>query len=166
MFPGLASRSFIVSSFGKTYHNTGWKMGYVLAPVKLTVEFRKIYQYVAFSTSTPVQYAFADFLEDEAHYRSLPDFYQQKRDFFRELIQGSRFKILPCSGSYFQLLGYDKISREQDYELAIRLTKEEKIAGVPVSVFYHDKTDNQVLRFCFAKNEDTLTKAAEILCKL
>jgi methionine aminotransferase len=141
-------------------------MGYVLAPEKLTVEFRKIYQYVAFSTSTPVQYAFADFLEDEAHYRSLPDFYQQKRDFFRELIQGSRFKILPCSGSYFQLLGYDKISIEQDYELAIRLTKEEKIAGVPVSVLYHDKTDNQVLRFCFAKNEDTLTKAAEILCKL
>jgi methionine aminotransferase len=166
MFPGLAARSFIISSFGKTYHNTGWKMGYVLAPEKLTAEFRKIYQYVAFSTSTPVQYAFADFLENEAHYLALPKFYEQKRDFFRDLIAGSRFHVLPCSGSYFQLLGYDKISQEQDYELSVRLTKENKIAGVPVSVFYHDKTDNRVLRFCFAKNEETLTKAAEILCSL
>jgi methionine aminotransferase len=166
MFPGLASRSFIISSFGKTYHNTGWKMGYVLAPEKLTAEFRKIYQYVAFSTSTPVQFAFADFLDDEAHYRGLPDFYQQKRDYFRDLIKDSRFKLFPCSGSYFQLLGYDKISKEQDYDLAVRLTKENKIAGVPVSVFYHDKTDNHVLRFCFAKNEETLNQAAEILCKL
>ncbi|MBM3921476.1 MAG: methionine aminotransferase [Sphingomonadales bacterium] len=166
MFPGLASRSFIISSFGKTYHNTGWKMGYVLAPEKLTAEFRKIYQYVAFSTSTPVQYAFADFLEVESHYLALPKFYEQKRDFFRDLIKDSRFKVLPCSGSYFQLLGYDAISQQQDYELAVKLTKKSKIAGVPVSVFYHDKTDNKVLRFCFAKNEETLTKAAEILCRL
>lgn len=166
MFPGLASRSFIVSSFGKTYHNTGWKMGYVLAPEKLTAEFRKIYQYVAFSTSTPVQYAYADFLDNDGHYLALSSFYQQKRDYFRDLVRESRFKILSCSGSYFQLLGYDKISKEHDYDFAVRLTKEEKIAGVPVSVFYHDKTDNRVLRFCFAKNEDTLKKAAEILCRL
>ena len=166
MYPGLVTRSFIISSFGKTYHNTGWKMGYVLAPEKLTAEFRKIYQYVAFSTSTPVQYAFADFLEDEAHYLALPKFYEQKRDFFRNLIAGSRFNVLPCAGSYFQLLGYDKISQDDDYSLAVRLTRENKIAGVPISVFYHDKTDNRVLRFCFAKNEETLTKAAEILCSL
>lgn len=166
MYPGLASRSFIISSFGKTYHNTGWKMGYVLAPEKLTAEFRKIYQYVAFSTSTPVQYAYADFLDYEEHYLSLPAFYQQKRDYFRELIKESRFKILPCSGSYFQLLGFEKISQDGDYDLAVRWTRENKIAAVPVSVFYHDKTDNKVLRFCFAKNEDTLKKAAEILCKL
>lgn len=166
MFSDLASRSFIISSFGKTYHNTGWKMGYVLAPEKLTAEFRKIYQYVAFSTNTPVQYAYADFLEDESHYLGLPDFYQKKRDLFRDLIKESRFKIFPCSGSYFQLLGFEQISREPDYDLAVKLTKERKIAAVPVSVFYHDKTDNHVLRFCFAKGEETLTQAADILCKL
>ncbi len=166
MYPGLVTRSFIVSSFGKTYHNTGWKMGYVLAPEKLTAEFRKIYQYVAFSTSTPVQFALADFLEEESHYLALPKFYEQKRDYFRNQIAESRFQVLPCSGSYFQLLGYDKISRDDDYSLAVRLTQENKIAGVPISVFYHDKTDNRVLRFCFAKNKETLTQAAEILCKL
>jgi methionine aminotransferase len=165
-YPRLAQRSFIVSSFGKTYHNTGWKMGYVLAPEKLSAEFRKIYQYVAFSTSTPVQYALADFMENEDHYLQLPKFYQEKRDYFRELLKPSRFKLMGCSGSYFQLLGYDKISDEGDYDMAVRLTKEKGIASVPVSVFYHDRTDNKVLRFCFAKSEDTLKKAADILCKL
>ena len=165
-YPRLAQRSFIVSSFGKTYHNTGWKMGYVLAPEKLSAEFRKIYQYVAFSTSTPVQYALADFMENEDHYLQLPKFYQEKRDYFRELLKPSRFKLMACSGSYFQLLGYNKISDEGDYDMAVRLTKEKGIASVPVSVFYHDRTDNKVLRFCFAKGEDTLKKAADILCKL
>jgi methionine aminotransferase len=165
-YPKLAQRSFIVSSFGKTYHNTGWKMGYVLAPEKLSAEFRKIYQYVAFSTSTPVQYAYADFLDNTEHYLQLPAFYQQKRDLFRSLLKESRFKLMPCSGSYFQLLGYDKISEEGDYDMAVRLTKEKGIASVPISVFYRDRTDNKVLRFCFAKGEDTLKKAAEILCNL
>ena len=165
-FPSLASRSFIISSFGKTYHTTGWKLGYVIAPEKLSVEFRKIYQFVAFSTSTPVQYAYADFLEDELHYLTLSQFYQAKRDLFRELVKPSRFKLLDCSGSYFQLLGYEKIGNEQDYDMAVKLTREQGIASVPVSVFYHDKTDNHVLRFCFAKSENTLKQAAQILCNL
>jgi methionine aminotransferase len=165
-YPKLAQRSFIVSSFGKTYHTTGWKMGYVIAPEKLSAEFRKIYQFVAFSTNTPVQYALADFMENQAHYLGLPDFYQQKRDFFKGLVKNSRFKVLNCSGSYFQLLGYDKISHEGDYDFATRLTREHGIASVPVSVFYHDRTDNKVLRFCFAKGEETLQKAADILCSL
>ncbi|MBL7811228.1 MAG: methionine aminotransferase [Bacteroidetes bacterium] len=165
-YPKLASRSFIISSFGKTYHTTGWKMGYVLAPEKLSTEFRKIYQYLAFSANTPIQYAYADFMENEEHYLTLSAFYQQKRDLFQQMIKGSRFKIMDCRGSYFQLLGYDKISQDGDYEMAVRLTKEQGIASVPVSVFYHDKTDNKVLRFCFAKGEETLQKAAEILCKI
>lgn len=165
-YPKLARRSFIVSSFGKTYHNTGWKMGYVLAPEKLSAEFRKIYQYVAFSTNTPIQYAYADFLDQQDHYLGLPAFYQQKRDYFRSLLKGSRFRLMNCSGSYFQLLGYDKISEEGDYDFAVRLTKEHRLASVPVSVFYHDRTDNKLLRFCFAKGEDTLKKAADILCNL
>jgi methionine transaminase len=165
-FPKLAARSFIISSFGKTYHTTGWKMGYVLAPEKLSAEFRKIYQYLSFSANTPIQYAYTEFLENEAHYLELPNFYQQKRDFFRGMLKNSRLKLLGCQGSYFQLLGYDKISDESDYDFAVKLTKEKGLAAVPVSVFYHDKTDNKVLRFCFAKGEETLKKAAEILCKL
>jgi methionine aminotransferase len=105
-------------------------------------------------------------MENEDHYLQLPKFYQEKRDYFRELLKPSRFKLMGCSGSYFQLLGYDKISDEGDYDMAVRLTKEKGIASVPVSVFYHDRTDNKVLRFCFAKSEDTLKKAADILCKL
>jgi len=121
---------------------------------------------VAFSTSTPVQYAYADFLEDESHYLTLPQFYQAKRDLFRVLVKPSRFKLLDCSGSYFQLLGYEKIGNEQDYDMAVKLTREQGIASVPVSVFYHDKTDNHVLRFCLAKSENTLKQAAQILCNL
>lgn len=162
-YPKLIERSFIISSFGKTYHNTGWKTGYVLAPEALTAEFRKIYQYAAFSTNTPVQYAFADFLKNEQHYLELPAFYQKKRDLFRSLLKPSEFKVLPCQGSYFQLLGYDKISKLDDRAFAIQLTEINKIASVPISVFYRDKTDNLVLRFCFAKGEETLEKAAQIL---
>ncbi|MBS3914255.1 MAG: aminotransferase class I/II-fold pyridoxal phosphate-dependent enzyme [Bacteroidetes bacterium] len=165
-YPKLAMRSFVVSSFGKTYHNTGWKMGYVLAPEKLTAEFRKIYQYAAFSANTPIQYALADFLEDTKHYLSLPDFYQEKRDLFRNLVKHSKFKILPCQGTYFQLLGYDKISSKSDLNLAVELTHNSGIASIPISTFYHDKTDNKVLRFCFAKSGETLKKAAEILCSI
>lgn len=165
-YPELAERSFIVSSFGKTYHTTGWKMGYVVAPENLTKELRKVYQFMAFSANTPVQYALADMLQDKSSYLELANFYQKKRDLFQELLQGSRFEILPCSGSYFQLLNYDQISNEPDTEFAKRLTREKKIASIPISVFYRMKTDSHVLRFCFAKSDDTLKKAAEILCKI
>lgn len=165
-FPKLAARSFIISSFGKTYHTTGWKMGYILAPEKLTSELRKIYQYAAFSANTPIQYALADYLDYTDHYKSLPAFYQQKRDLFRKSLKESRFKVLPCSGSYFQLLGYEKINKQNDFELAVQLTKEMGIASIPISSFYHDRTDNHILRFCFAKGDDTLLKAAEMLCKI
>ena len=162
-FPGLAERSIIVSSFVKTYHTTGWKMGYVLAPENLTAEFRKVHQFICFSANTPVQYAIADYMSDKEAYIQLSSFYQEKRDYFQKLMKGSKFKILPCEGSYFQLLGYQKITQEKDTEFAERLTKEFKVASIPTSVFYHKRTDNHVLRFCFAKENDTLEKAAEKL---
>ena len=165
-YPKLAERSIIVSSFGKTYHTTGWKMGYVLAPANLMVEFRKVHQFMAFSTNTPIQYALADFMEDKDAYLQLSAFYQEKRDYFQQLIKGSKFKILPCVGSYFQSLGYSKITQENDSEYAKRLTKEYKIASIPTSSFYHKKVDNHVLRFCFAKSNETLEKAAEKICKI
>jgi methionine aminotransferase len=165
-YPKLSERSIIVSSFGKTYHTTGWKMGYVLAPANLMVEFRKVHQFMAFSTNTPIQYALADFMEDKDAYLQLGAFYQEKRDYFQQLIKGSKFKILPCVGSYFQSLGYSKITQENDSEYAKRLTKEYKIASIPTSSFYHKKVDNHVLRFCFAKSNETLEKAAEKICKI
>lgn len=165
-YPKLAERSIIVSSFGKTYHTTGWKMGYVLAPANLMVEFRKVHQFMAFSTNTPIQYALADFMTDKDAYLQLGTFYQEKRDYFQSLIKGSKFKILPCVGSYFQSLGYSKITQENDAEYAKRLTKEYKIASIPTSSFYHKKVDNHVLRFCFAKSNETLEKAAEKICKI
>jgi methionine aminotransferase len=165
-YPELAERSFIVSSFGKTYHTTGWKMGYVLAPKNLTRELRKVHQFLAFSTSSPMQYAYSKMLKNPKTYNGLPQFYQEKRDYFAELVRGSRFELLPCSGSYFQLLKYDKISDERDEDFAKRLTIEHKIASIPISVFYRNKTDNNVLRFCFAKSNETLEKAAEILCTI
>jgi methionine aminotransferase len=165
-FPALAERSFIISSFGKTYSTTGWKMGYILAPANLTVELRKVHQFMAFSTNTPIQYAMSDFFDDKSVYLELSDFYQEKRDYFRKLIKGSNFKLMPCQGSYFQLLNYGKITQEKDTDFAVRLTKEHKIASIPVSVFYHKQTDNQLLRFCFAKQNETLEKAAEKLMKI
>jgi methionine transaminase len=165
-YPKLAERSIIVSSFGKTYHTTGWKMGYVLAPANLTAEFRKVHQFLAFSTNTPIQYALADFMLDKDAYLQLSAFYQEKRDYFQSLVKGSKFKIMGCSGSYFQLLGYAKITQEKDLDFARRLTKEAKLASIPVSSFYHKNTDNNVLRFCFAKGKETLEQAAEKLHKL
>lgn len=165
-YPKLAARSFIISSFGKTYHNTGWKMGYILAPEKLTAELRKIYQYAAFSANTPVQYALADFMENEEHYLKLSAFYQKKRDILVGALKKSEFKVLPCYGSYFQLLAYDKIAETGDFDMAVKLTRENGIASIPISGFYHDKTDNKILRFCFAKANETLKQAAEILCNL
>lgn len=159
-YPKLAERSIIVSSFGKTYHTTGWKMGYVLAPASITAEFRKVHQFMAFSTNTPIQYALADYLDDTNAYLELQGFYQEKRDYFQQLVKGSKFKLMPCLGSYFQLLGFQKITQEKDIDLAKRLTKEHKIASIPVSAFYHKNTDHAVLRFCFAKSNETLEKAA------
>jgi methionine aminotransferase len=165
-FPGLAERSIVVSSFGKTYHVTGWKMGYVLAPRELTAEFRKVHQYNVFVTNGPLQYALAEFMENPEAYLSLAAFYQKKRDFFLEGLKGSRFKPLPSRGTFFQNLAYDAISDEKDTDLAIRLTRERGVASIPVSVFYREPPPHKVLRFCFAKSEETLARGAEILCKI
>jgi methionine transaminase len=165
-YPRLAERSFVISSFGKTFHTTGWKIGYCLAPKNLMAEFRKVHQFLVFSANTPIQFALAEFLKKKKNYIQLNKFYQQKRDFFIKLLKGSKFTIKPASGTYFQLLGYEKLSKEKDNEYAIRLTKEKGIASIPVSVFYHKPEDNKVLRFCFAKKNETLEKAAEILQKL
>ena len=165
-YPGLAERSFITASFGKTFHATGWKMGYVLAPENLMKEYRKAHQFVVFACNTPVQYAIAEYLGDENNYIGLEDFYQRKRDYFSKLIKGSRFKVLPCHGTYFQLIDYSRISDEKEMEFAGRLIKEYGVGTIPVSPFYHDNDDHKVLRVCFAKKEETLEKAAEILCKI
>jgi len=165
-YPDLASRAFVVFSFGKTYHTTGWKMGYVLAPKEMTEEFRKVYQYSMFSAMTPLQYAFNNMLDDVEHYMQLPDFYQKKRDIFLEAIKGSRFKPIPCEGTYFQCLDYSGISNENDRKMAEILTKQYGIASIPTSVFYHDKVDHKILRFCFAKGEETLKEAGEKLSKI
>ncbi len=159
--PELFQRSFIVSSFGKTFHITGWKVGYCTAPPALTNELRKVHQFLTFSTSTPSQFALAEYIKNHDRVNDLKNFYRSKRDFFLEHISDSKFKPLKCEGTYFQLLDYSAISNENDYEFAIRLTKEFKVASIPVSVFYKDKTDNKVLRFCFAKEESTLALAAE-----
>jgi len=165
-FPGLAERSFVVSSFGKTYHVTGWKMGYVLAPKELTREFRKVHQFNVFVTNGPLQYALAEYMENRDAYLSLAAFYQKKRDFFLQGVQASRFKPLPSRGTFFQNLAYDAVSDERDTDLAIRLTKERGVASIPVSAFYREPPPHRVLRFCFAKSEETLARGAEILCKI
>jgi methionine aminotransferase len=164
--PELAARSFVISSFGKTYHTTGWKVGYCVAPPALTAEFRKIHQYLTFSTTTPIQYALADYLDHPAHYLGLPAFYEQKRNLFQELVAGSRFTGAPAGGTYFQLLGYGAITDEADQAFARRLTREIGVAAIPISVFYHNGQDPKYLRFCFAKNDDTLRQAAARLCAL
>jgi methionine transaminase len=162
----LAERSFVVSSFGKTYHVTGWKVGYVLAPRELTAEFRRAHQFIVFTVNTPVQLALAEYLEDASRYLGLAAFYQAKRDLFRAGLAGSRFELLPCSGTYFQLASYAAISDEPDVALAERLTREIGVASIPVSVFYDEGKQDRVLRFCFAKSEDTLRRACERLAKL
>ncbi len=165
-FPALAAQTLAVFSFGKTYHATGWKVGYVVAPPFLTREVRKAHQFMVFSVNTPVQHAFAEYMKEPSHYLSLGNFYQRKRDFFLEQIKGSSFEPLPCGGSYFQLLSYRGISTKPDLEMAEELTRKFKIASIPISAFYQDKSDNNVLRFCFAKKEETLKKAGEILRKM
>lgn len=158
--PELRERSFVCNSFGKTFHVTGWKVGYCLAPAALTTEFRKAHQWITFSTVTPIQYALADFLKEPANYLEVPAFYQRKRDLFLDALRGSRFTFTPAEGSFFQTVSYAVLTDEGDYDLAIRLTKEIGVASIPVSVFYHQKDDHRILRFCFAKDDETLKVAA------
>jgi len=165
-FPKLAERSMIVFSFGKTFHATGWKVGYCLGPAHLMKEFRKVHQFTVFSVNTPLQHALTAYMLNKENYAGLSEFYQKKRDYFQKLMKGSNFKILPCLGSYFQLLDYSSISKEKDTEYAIRLTKENGVASIPVSVFYSVPQDHHLLRFCFAKENDQLEKAAERLLEV
>ena len=162
-YPKLAERSFITASFGKTFHNTGWKMGYTVAPKALMKEFQKVHQFTVFSVHHPSQKAFAQYLKTPRHYLELSSFYQRKRDLFLELIKESRFKMTPSAGTYFQLLDYSAITDENDILFAERLTKEKGIASIPTSVFNLDQEDFKMLRFCFAKADETLEQAAEIL---
>lgn len=162
----LSQRSFAISSFGKTYHTTGWKTGYCVAPEPLTREFRKVHQFLTFAVNTPIQHAYADIMEDFSYYEELKAFYQKKRDLFLELMAPSRFKALPCSGTYFQMMDYSDISKEPDVAFAEKMTIEHGVAAIPPSVFYHNNQDNQVLRFCFAKKDRTLKEAADILCRI
>lgn len=165
-FPDLAKRTIIVSSFGKTYHNTGWKMGYCYGPKALMIEFRKVHQFNVFCVNRPLQHAFADFLSEDKSYKTLPAFYQKKRDHFLKKIAGSRFKALPCHGTYFQLLEYSAISKKKDVDFANILVEEAGVASIPISVFYKRPPNNHVLRFCFAKSKKTLNNGAEILSEL
>jgi methionine transaminase len=161
--PELAARSFIVGSFGKTYHITGWKVGYTVAPAWLMAEFRKVHQFVTFATNTPVQYALADFLATRRGLAELAPFYQAKRDLFLRLMEGSRFTPLASRGSYFQLMDYSAITDDDDADFAVRLTKEHGVASIPTSPFLYRTAAPKVLRFCFAKKDDTLERAAERL---
>jgi methionine aminotransferase len=162
----LRQRSFIIASFGKPFHATGWKVGYCLAPGHLMNEFRKVHQFLVFCVNAPMQVGIAEYLKNEEHYLSLKGFFQQKRDYFRDALKSSRFELLPCSGSYFQSVRYGRISNEKDADLAIRLTKEIGVASIPVSAFYTMGTDHHVLRFCFAKRQETLDKAVDRLIKV
>lgn len=162
-FDALSQRTFITASFGKTFHNTGWKIGYCAAPERLMTEFRKVHQYNVFSVNHPVQRALAGYLEDANTYLNLAGFYQKKRDFFLSLIADSRFSMVPSKGTYFQLLGYEAISEEKDTDFATRLTKEFGVSTIPTSVFNESREDFRQIRVCFAKTDETLRSAASIL---
>ncbi|MDD0840951.1 pyridoxal phosphate-dependent aminotransferase [Curvibacter sp. HBC61] len=165
-FPGLAARAFIVSSFGKTYHVTGWKVGYVAAPAALTAEFRKVHQFNVFTVNTPVQHALAQYMADPKPYLELPAFYQHKRDLFRAGLARTRFKLLPSEGSYFQCVDISEVSDLGEADFAQWLTREIGVAAIPLSAFYGDGFDQRVVRFCFAKKDETLIAALERLAKL
>lgn len=165
-YPNLREKSFIISSFGKTLHVTGWKIGYCVAPEYMMKEFRKIHQFVNFSSSTPFQVGIAEYIHKIDKINALSSFYQQKRDYFLELMKPTRFKPLQTSGTYFQLMSYEDISQEKDTDFAIRLTQEFGVATIPVSVFYRKGEDNKVVRFCFAKENTTLERAAERLMRV
>lgn len=165
-FPELASRSLLISSFGKTYTTTGWKTGYCCAPENLTKEFRKVHQLVVYAANTPIQYAYAEMLKFPEEYLKMNNFYQGKRDLFANLLDGSKFDLIPSKGTYFQLATYSNISDLNDVEFNDYLIKEVGITAIPISAFYHEKVKHNVLRFCFAKTDDTLKLAAEKLQKL
>lgn len=163
----LAARSFVVSSFGKTYHCTGWKVGYCIAPPALSAEFRKVHQYLTFCTFNPAQWAFAEILEREpGHYLELPAFYQARRDSFRALLAPSKLRLLPVAGAYFQLVDYSAISDADDLNFCEWLVREAGVAAIPVSAFYETPPDTRLVRLCFAKSDETLAAGAERLCKL
>lgn len=164
--PMLAERAFVVSSFGKTYHVTGWKVGYVAAPAPLMAEFRKVHQYNVFSVNTPMQAGLAAFMRDPAPWRDLPAFYQRKRDLFRAGLARTRFTLLPADGTYFQCVRYDGISDLGESEFAQWLTREIKVAAIPVSAFYSKPTESRIVRFCFAKRDETLSVALERLAEV
>lgn len=165
-YPQLADRTMIVYSFGKTFHVTGWKTGYIVGPANLMSEFRKVHQFNVFTANTPIQYALAEYMQDSDRYAHVCELYQAKRNLFLSAVKASRFKGKPSKGTYFQLLDYSKISAEDDVDIAKRLTIEYGIASIPVSVFYHNPLQNKVLRFCFAKEDDTLKRAGDILCSI
>lgn len=165
--PELAERAFVVSSFGKTFHTTGWKIGYCIAPAALSAELRKVHQYMTFSISTPMQLALADYLTQDPHHdQQLPAFYQQKRDLFNQLLAGSRFSFTPSAGTYFQVVDYSAISDLSDVEFSRWLTIDAGVAAIPLSPFSAAPMDSKLIRLCFAKNSETLTQAAELLCKI
>tara|TARA_R110002072_G_scaffold301008_1_gene479488 strand:+ start:4421 stop:5563 length:1143 start_codon:yes stop_codon:yes gene_type:complete len=166
LFTELKKRTFITASFGKTFHNTGWKMGYCCGPEELMIEFIKVHQFNVFAVNHPMQIALAKYLEEPSHYNDLSSFYQQKRDLFLESISNSKFKFKPTQATYFQTLEYTAISDESDVDFAKRLTKENGIASIPLSVFNENHLDFKALRFCFAKTDKTLLQAADILNKL
>lgn len=165
-FPGLAARAFIVSSFGKTYHVTGWKVGYVAAPASLTAEFRKVHQFNVFTVNTPVQHGLAAYMADPKPYLELPAFYQRKRDLFRAGLQRTRFKLLPCEGTYFQCVDISQVSQLGDADFCQWLTREIGVAAIPLSAFYAQAFDQRVVRFCFAKKDETLNLALDRLARL
>jgi methionine aminotransferase len=162
----LAKRSFIISSFGKTFHMTGWKIGYCCAPESLTSEFRKIHQFIVFAVNTPIQLAISEFMKNENNIYSLNKFYQDKRDLFQKLINDSNFILRKCDGTYFQLLDYSKISNKNDLEFSEYLTKEIGVAVIPLSPFYKNGSENRLIRVCFAKNDKVLISASKKLSTL
>lgn len=164
--PTLKEKTFVCGSFGKTFHVTGWKIGYCIAPRLLSSEFRKIHQYVTFSTVTPIQFALAEYLEEPERYLSIPDFYQKKRDLFAEGLAHTELEFVPSTGSFFQLASYGHLSQISDRVLAERMTKELKVACIPISVFYSNKKDDKIIRFCFAKEESELEEALNRLRNL
>lgn len=165
-YPNIYARGVAIFSFGKTFHATGWKTGYMVAPEEITKELRKMHQFNVFCTNTPVQYGIAEYMKNENNYLPLPSFYQERRDRFSELLASSRFDAHPCYGTYFQLFSYDKISDRTDTEMAEWMTKEHGIATIPTSVFYENGDHVNYLRMCFAKSDETLEQAAELLCKI
>jgi len=166
LFPYLKERTFVVASFGKTFHNTGWKMGYCAAPARLMHEFRKVHQFNVFCANHPMQIAFSEYLKEEKYFLELAKFFQAKRDFFLNTIKDSNFRFSPSKGTYFQLLDYSNISNESDVDFAKRLVVEQKIAAIPVSLFNSDQLDQKMIRFCFAKKDETLKRATDILNKI